>query len=326
MEQEKILKSISKMKNASKIDVHVHYLPHAYREALIKSGEKKPDGFPTPEWNLDTHLGFMKNLGITTSVISISSPHINFGDEKAAKVLARKVNEDGAEIVNKYPDKFGLFAALPLPNVEYTIEEIKYAVDVLHTDGFALPTNAQGIYLGNPSLDPIFEELDKHKAVIVLHPNKPSSVPEGVNEGLPAPTMEFFFDTTRTVTNMILKGIFTRYPNIKFIIPHAGAFLTTLADRLNPFLQHIPVGEEKIKVNVYDALKGLYYDIAGFSIPRQLENLLEIVDASHLLYGSDYPYTPEFACKALADLLAKTDLLNEKQRHDIYYGSKTEVC
>ena len=161
-------------------------------------------------------------------MLTISSPHINFGHEKAAKILARKVNEDGAEIVKKYPNKFGLIASIPLPNVEDSIEEIKYAMDVLHVDGFALPTNAQGVYLGDPcTTDPIFQELNKRKAVVVIHPNKPSSVPENVNEELPIPAMEFLFDTTRTVTNMIFKEL-RHFPNIKFIIPHAGAFLSIL--------------------------------------------------------------------------------------------------
>jgi predicted TIM-barrel fold metal-dependent hydrolase len=314
-----------KVGNSSKIDMHVHYLPEAYRESLLKSGEEKPDGFPIPNWSVEKHLEVMKHLGVTTTMLSMSSPHINFGDEEAAKILARKVNEDGAKIVRKYPDEFGLLASLPLPNVENSIEEIKYALYVLHVDGFTLPTNTQGIYLGNPCLDPVMAELNKHKAVVVLHPNKPSSVPENVNEGLPVPIMEFLFDTTRTVTNMMLKGTFKRFPDIKFVIPHAGAFLTILADRMDPFLQHIPAGGEKVNVDVYAALKGLYYDLAGFCLPRQLENLLQIVDVSHLLYGSDYPYTPEYGSFMLASLLEQTDLLTDEERRAIFYDNALKL-
>ncbi|CAB1262001.1 Amidohydrolase [Clostridiaceae bacterium BL-3] len=320
-----VLLGSTKVSNVPKIDVHVHYLPKAYREALLNSGEEKPDGFPTPKWNVDRHLKVMKHLGIATTMLSISSPHVNFGDDEAAKILARKVNEDGAEVVKKYPDKFGLLASLPLPNVKGSIEEIEYALDILHADGFTLPTNTQGIYMGNPCLDPIFEELNRRRVVVVLHPNKPSSVPKGVNEGLPVPAMEFLFDTTRTVINMILKGTLKRYSHIKFVVPHAGAFLTILADRLDPFLEYIPVEKEKVNIDVYAALKGLYYDVAGFCLPRQLENLLQIVDVSHLLYGSDYPYTPEFGCFALAALLEKTELLTDKQRRAIYYGNALKL-
>ncbi|MCI1946177.1 amidohydrolase family protein [Clostridium luticellarii] len=320
-----VLLGSTKVSSVPKIDVHVHYLPKAYREALLSSGEEKPDGFPTPEWNVDKHLKVMKHLGIATTMLSISSPHVNFGDDEAARILARKVNEDGAEVVKKYSDKFGLLASLPLPNVKGSIEEIEYALDILNVDGFTLPTNTRGVYLGNPCLDPVFEELNKRKAVAVLHPNKPSSIPEGVNEGLPVPAMEFLFDTTRTVINMILKGTLKHYPDIKFVIPHAGAFLAILADRLDPFLERIPVGKEKVNVDVYAELKGLYYDVAGFCLPRQLENLLQIVDASHLLYGSDYPYTPEFGSFALVALLEKTKLLTDKERRAIYYDNALKL-
>lgn len=305
-----------------KIDMHVHYLPEVYNKALLNCGEENPDGFPTPEWNADTHLEVMKHLGISTSMLAISSPHINFGDEHAAKILAREVNEYGAALVKKYPSKFGFLASLPLPNVDDSIKEIQYAMDVLHADGFTLPTNTQGVYLGNPCLDPIFEELNKRKAVVVLHPNKPSSIPENVTEDLPIPLMEFFFDTTRTVTNMILKGTLRRFPNIKFVIPHAGAFLSILTDRIAIVLKMMKPAD---KIDVYADIKGLYYDVAGNCLPRQLANLLQIVDIDHLFYGSDYPYTSEYLCIALADALDKTDLLTDEQRHAIYYDNAAKL-
>lgn len=314
-----------------KIDVHVHYLTQAYKDALLNMGEKNPDGFPSPEWDPEVHLKTMEHLGISSSMLSISSPHINFGDRNAAKILARKVNEEGAELVKTYPGRFGLFASLPLPNVEDSIDEMQYAKDILHVDGFALPTNTQGVYLGNPCLDPVFEELNRLKAVVVLHPNKPGSVPENVVEGLPIPIMEFFFDTTRTVINMILKGTLRKFPGIKFIIPHAGAFLTILAERFDSAIQMIPAsfGEnikgEKDRIDIYDALKNLYYDVAGVCLPRQLAALLQIVNADHLLYGSDYPYTPEFGCITLADALDKTDLLNDEQRRAVYHDNALKL-
>lgn len=311
-----------------KIDVHAHYLPQAYRESLLNISVD-PDRFPTPEWNPEAHLEVIDHLGISTSILSLSSPHINFGDKKAARDLARKANEDGAELVKRYPNRFGLLASLPLPNIEDSIEEIQYAKDILHVDGFALPTNTQGIYLGNTCLDLIFEELNRYKSVVVLHPNKPSSVPENVVEGLPVPMMEFFFDTTRTVINMILKGTLNRFPNIKFVIPHAGAFLTILADRIAPALQMVPssFGEqiESGHIDIYGALKSLYYDVSGVCLPRQLADLMQIVDVDHLLYGSDYPYTPEHGCAFLATSLDKTNLLNEKQRHSIYYDNALKL-
>lgn len=299
-----------------KIDMHVHYVPQAYREALLDCGEENPDGFPTPEWEPETHLKVAEHLGISTTMLSITSPHINFGDDHDAKILARKVNEDGAELVQKYPGRFGLLASLPLPDTAASVEEIRYAMDVLHADGFTLPTNTQGVYLGNSCLDPIFTELNKRKAVVALHPNAPSAVPENILEDLPLPLMEFFFDTTRTIINMILKGTLKRFPDVKIIVPHAGAFLPILADRMQVGLQVLKKGEDSI--DVYAALRRLYYDVAGVCLPRQLAALLSLVETDHLLYGSDYPYTPAGGCIYLADALDKTKLLTDEQRRAIY--------
>lgn len=327
---ESLIKSY-KEKGISKIDMHVHYLPQAYRKALLTRGEKKPDGYPTPEWNPEVHLEVMKHLGISTSMLSISSPHINFGDKNAAKILARKVNENGAKLVRKYPNQFGLLASLPLPDIGNSIEEIQYAMDVLHADGFALPTNTLGVYLGDPCLDPILEELNRYKAVVVLHPNRPGRVPENVLEGVPLPILEFLFDTTRTVANMILKGTLKRFTDIKFIIPHAGAFLPIFADRLAAAVKLLPtlfgddIKIEEDRIDVYAALKELYYDVAGVCLPVQLSAFLQITDVDHLLYGSDYPYTPEFACITLADALDKTNLLTNEQRRAIYHDNALKL-
>lgn len=316
-----VAKGLGKVKKSAKIDIHVHYLPPEYVDALLKYEGETPDGFLTPEWSVEKHLKFNQHLEIAFSMISLSSPHIFFGDRAAAKDLARKVNEYGAEMVRQHPDHFGLLATLPLPDADASIEEIRYALDELHADGFTLPTNTRGTYLEAPELDPVFEELNRRKSVIVLHPNKPGSVPDRVNEGLPVPAMEFLFDTTRTVTNMIIKGTFNRFKDIKFVIPHAGAFLTLLADRLDPFLKSMPVGEKKVKADVYAILKRLYYDVAGFCVPRQLETLLQMTDTSHLLYGSDFPYTPQAGCFGLAAMLAETKLLTEKQRQAVFYDN-----
>jgi 6-methylsalicylate decarboxylase len=135
--------------------------------------------------------------------------------------------------------------------------------------------------------------------------------------------MEFFFDTTRTVTNMLLKGTFKRFPDIKFVIPHAGAFLSILVDRLAPVMQMMPVAGSS--PNFYTALKELYFDLAGFCLPRQMAALLQLVDASHLFYGSDYPYTPQLAGASLAGQLDKTNLLTDEQRQAVYFNNAVKL-
>jgi predicted TIM-barrel fold metal-dependent hydrolase len=180
-----------------------------------------------------------------------------------------------------------------------------------------LPTNARGVYLGDPRLDPIFEGLNARKAVAVFHPNKPSAVPDGVAEGLPIPFMEFFFDSTRMAVNLMMKGILVRFPEIRFVIPHAGAFLPILIDRVNAYYKAMSA----VKINVYEQLKRFYFDVAGMCLPRQLADLVQLVDVGHLFYGSDYPYTSEIGVRLLAERLDKTTLFTGEQRLAVYSGN-----
>ena len=302
----------------AKIDFHVHYLPQAYKEAVELHGGGLVDKFPTPPWSVEQHLEDMEKLKIATAFLSLSSPHLSFGSEEKAKTIARKSNEEGAEIVRKYPERFGLFASLPLPNVQASLKEIEYASTVLKADAIELPTNARGVYLGDPKLDPVFELLNQYKSVVHIHPNRPSQIPENVIEKVNIPAVEFFFDTTRTVVNLIVNGVFLRYPDIKWVVPHAGALLPLLADRLNANFVHGLIKCDGEVPDIYAQLNNLYYDVAGFCVPRQLSALFQIADISHMLYGSDYSYTPAWACSWLADDLEKTELLSAEDRQAIF--------
>ena len=126
-----------------KIDVHAHYLPPGYADELRGAGIVHPDGMRGyPEWSPERALETYDKLGIATGVLSISSPGVHYGDDAAGRRLARRVNESGADTVAKFPTRFGLFAELPMPDVEGSLEELAYAIDVLHADGIALKTNA----------------------------------------------------------------------------------------------------------------------------------------------------------------------------------------
>ena len=217
-----------------KIDVHAHYLPPSYLTQANAATGGKPDGIPGfPRWNADLAIAAMDELDIATAVLSVSSPGIHFGDDDAAGKLARAVNEAGAETVSDHTGRFGLFASLPLPDIDGALREIEYAFDTLHADGVIVLTNSQGVYLGDPRLDPVFAELNRRKAVIFIHPTSPfCPVCHGSSVGFPRPVMEFLFDTTRAVTNLVLLGTLDKFADIKIIVPHAGATLPIMADRI----------------------------------------------------------------------------------------------
>lgn len=299
------------MKN--KIDVHAHYMPPAYAQLLKKKNLTKLDGgVSVPAWGEEIQLEIMEQLSISYSFLSISSPHLHMGDRGEAVETARASNEYGKEFKKKYPEKIGIFASLPLPEITESVEEIQYCRDILNLDGFSVFTNSCGMYLGSPALDPVMEELDKAGAVVSIHPTKPSVVPEGISAQLIYPAMEFFFDTTRAIANMVMNGIFKRYPNIKWIVPHAGAFVPILSDRLSAVTKIFGAEDPDAE----NALAGLYYDLAGFSMPKQLGVLRMITDDTHLLYGSDCTFTPLGTCEKLEKDM--NDCLDEKLKDIIF--------
>ncbi len=290
------------------IDVHAHYVPEGYRQALLASGHGQPDGMPAiPEWSAEEHVAVMDRLGITTSLLSISSPGVHL-DGSATASHAREVNEDGRRAVVDHPGRFGLLASLPLPDVDAAMAEIAHCCDQLDVAGFAVLTHTGGTYLGDPAIRPVLQELDRRGARLFIHPTSPPCW-EQTSFGRPRPMLEFLLDTTRTVVDLVLGGVVAEHPAIDLIIPHAGAALAMVADRAVVFALVLGVDPS---VDVLRDLGRLHYDLAGFPLPRQLDALLTITTRDHLHYGSDHPFTPEPAvARALDALRGEDGLLDE---------------
>jgi predicted TIM-barrel fold metal-dependent hydrolase len=279
-----------------KIDVHAHFVPDVYRAALQRAGHSQPDGmFAIPEWSADLHLAVMDRLGIATSLLSISSPGVHLGDGATTVDLAREVNEAGRRAVVDHPGRFGLLATLPLPDVDAAVAEIARCCDRLDVDGFVLLTNVGGTYVSDASFAPVLRELDRRGARVLLHPTSPPCW-EQTSLGRPRPMLEFFFDTTRTVIDLMLNGTIGRWNALELIVPHAGATLPLVADRVNAFAQLLSPG-----VDAFGDLARLHFDLAGFAVPRQLDALLTLTTRDHLHYGSDFPFTPEPVVSAAAE-------------------------
>lgn len=261
----------------------------------------EPDGFPhIPEWSAAEHVLMLDRIGIETAMLSISSPGVHFGDNAAARTLCREVNEEGRRTILNHRGRFGLLASLPLPDIAGSLEELAYVFDTLRADGVAMLTNVGGTYLGAPELEPVFDELNRRKARVFVHPTSPACW-EQTSLGRPRPMLEFLFDTTRAVTNLVLNGTVARHPNIKFIIPHAGAVLPGVVDRLAAF--SMVLADIDPEADVGRDMAGLHFDLAGFPLSRPLNALLALTTIEHLHYGSDYPFTPEPVVSLLADQL-----------------------
>ncbi len=309
------------MKHQNKIDFQAHYLPEAYYDFLAEEGMYCPDGFPTPEWNEAWQQEAMHELGISYALLSISSPSLYTGNKFRSRELARKVNEQGAEIVSRAPGNLGFLATLPLPHVDSSIFEARYCLDELGADGVGLMTNYGGVYLGDRRLDELMAELDGRGALAVMHPTQPAVTVPGVNEEIPIPAFEYFTETTRTFLNMVQNDTFTRYPNIRWVIPHAGAFLPILADRFESFALMLRFADPDRRADIMADMAHVYFDAAGFSEPKQLEMLLRNVPDTHILYGSDTPYTDISACVGQAEALEQTEKLTAEQKDRLFTGN-----
>lgn len=279
------------------VDVHAHFLTPRYLQEAKAAGHLRPDGMGAwPTWEADRHLELMDQWGIATSLLSISSPGTHFGDDKAARALSRHVNETGAELERANPDRFGHFASLPLPDVDAALEELAYAMDQLGSDGVTLETNAHGIYLGDARLTPLLAELDRRRTPVFVHPTSPPNF-ETVSLGRPRPMLEFIFDTTRTVSDLVFNGRLTQYPNIPWIFTHGAGALPLLSDRMelfrSVFASSAPAdhGSEPIGP-IPEQISRLWFDIAGTPFPRQVPALTAAFGTQRLLYGSDYCFTP----------------------------------
>lgn len=304
-----------------RIDVHAHFVPDFYRVALIAAGMTRPDGFPViPAWDAPSALEVMDGLGVRTAMLSISSPGVHFGDDAAARSLARQVNEEGSRLRRDHPGRFGYLASTPLPDVDGAVAEVAYALDTLKADGVVIETNHGGVYLGDDQLEPFWQALDQRAAVVLIHPTSPACACSArLDARFPRPMLEFMFETTRTVTDLVVAGVLKRHPNLRVIVPHAGAALPVLMSRVDAMLPLLPaLGGPPAQQSLAEAMKALHFDLAGMPVPHLLEALLEVADPAKLHYGSDYPFTPSFACDALARALETTPLLSDPQRQGVW--------
>lgn len=310
------------------IDLHCHFLPDFYRTALEDAGLGLPDGIAAlPQWNEVDHLAMMDKLGVEKAYLSISSPGVHFGDDKAARDLSRKVNLEAARLRDAYPGRFGFFASTPLPDIDGTLEEIAFAIDELQADGFVFGTNFHGKYLGDALLEPVFAELNRRKALLFLHPTRPGTScacgdpRHDITLGYPAPMLEFIFDTTRTVTDFVLSGRFDQHPDIRLLVPHAGAALPLLSERIDLVGPLLAAPGQPHPPSLKKALRRMHFDLAGAPVPEMLDALLSVADEDKIHYGSDWPFTPVDVCASLKDKLEVTTGLTDHQKAKFFRGN-----
>jgi 6-methylsalicylate decarboxylase len=283
------------------VDLHSHFLPDFYVTEATAAGVAVPDGMPSwpPSWSVESHVAMMDSCGVDKAILSLSSPGVHFGDDARARDMARRVNDFAADVAAKQP-RLRFFASLPLPDVGASLDEAIRVLDGLNASGVALMSNARGQYLGDPVLTPLWEALNARSATVFVHPTSPPNV-QSVTLGIPAPMIEFLFDTARTVVNLTFLQVPQRFPDIRWIFTHGGGVIPLISDRID-FFRKLG-GLDKARPSFSDALPGFWYDLAGTPVPHQMPSLVSVAGTEHLVYGSDYCFTPSAAVRQQLDAL-----------------------
>lgn len=275
------------------VDVHHHIYPPRYLADNFEQISNSIGAFASKiqSWSPRGAIDNMDQAGVATAINSMTSPGVWFEDGDAARGRARTCNEFGAQMIRDFPGRFGMFAAIPLPDTDGSLKEIEYALDVLKLDGIGLLTSYAGKLLGDPAFTPVFDEINRRKAVVFVHPTM--SCCGNPTPGISPPTIEFPMDSTRTITSLLFSGGFARYADTRFIFSHGGGMLLPIVQRLYGAAAQMKPDERAIKMPKgpeYE-LTRQYYELAsiGFN-PAGIAGLRKLMPNSQLLYGSDEPF------------------------------------
>jgi 6-methylsalicylate decarboxylase len=270
-----------------RIDVHHHFFPPAWLDVMRKSAAA-----PSPaqrDWSVAQVLDHMDKSGVATAIASLSPWGLAFADVAQLRQTARACNDFAAEMSRDHPGRFGLFAAMPLPDVDATLKEIAYALDTLKADGIGLMTSYGGKWPGGPDFRPVFEELDRRKAVVYFHPTTANCCGNLLTGVSPA-QMEWPFDTTRAAASLLYSGSLARYSSIRFIFSHAGGAIPALAGRLAAMSRARKDLAAIAPQGVVAELAKLHYYTANAYFGPTMAALLKFVPVSQIVFGTDYPY------------------------------------
>lgn len=286
----------------TRVDMHHHFAPPKWIAEVSGRPLLQP---ANTKWTPAQSIDDMDRGDVAAAVISVTNPGLWFGDKAVTTRLARECNEYGAKLVQDHPTRFGLFAAMPLPDADATLKEIDYAYSALHADGIGLFTSYGDTWLGHPSFRPVMEELNRRKAVVHVHPTAANCC-RNLEYGVAPGTMEYGTDTTRALIGVTFSGDAARYPDIRFIWSHAGGSMPFLAGRIDGGSR---TAKDRMPNGFIAEAKKFFYDTAGAANRGAIVSLLELVTPSQILFGTDFP--PGGTGREVAKLLAELRVFDE---------------
>ena len=300
----------------NRFDAHQHIITKPYLAALERAGITGTSGLKFPAWSTELALEVMDRNEVQTAMTSISSPGVYFGDKKQAVELAREVNDGFAELIAAHPTRFGALGHIPLPDVDAALKELDYLANELKLDGIILLSSIGGRHLGDAAFDAVFAELNRLGMVVFIHPTLHPSAAK-VPLDLPEFMLEFPFDTTRAVANLVFSGTLERYPDIRFILAHAGGTVPFLEWRMSIAADVDPRLKDRLPHPATHYLKRLYYDTAMSPSPSAMAAVNALVDSSHILFGSDWPMVDAGVAKKTLDDFEGLEFFDAQTKADI---------
>ena len=267
-----------------RIDAHHHFSPPIWVAAMKGNPLLQA---PNTTWTPEKSIEDLDRGGGAAAVLSITNPGLYLGDKAQAIRLARECNDYGAKVVQAHPTRFGLFAAMPLPDVDATLKEIAYAYDQIHADGIGFMTSFGDTWLGNAAYRPVMEELNRRNAVVFVHPTAADCCRDlNYAPGVHPASMEYGTDTTRAITGVCFSGDAVRFPNIRWIWSHAGGSMPFLAGRIGGAAGNF---KEQLPNGLIAELKKFNYDLAGAANVGAVASLQKLVNSDKILFGTDFP-------------------------------------
>ncbi len=311
--------------NPSRIDIHHHFLPTCYLKWLsskgLVEGSGRKGGFP--EWSPELALEVMDHEGIETAIVSISTPGVCLSTDPStfpdACAAARMVNKEGAKLLSENPNRFGFFATLPMPDVDGSIKEACHALDHLGASGVILMANTCGRYVGDPGDEPLFEELNRRKAVVFIHPSELEgpAIPD-----VPPYATDFLLDTSRAAYRLVANRFMQRFPDLKIILAHAGGFVPYAAYRMAGsvnFQTGRPLHE------ILSDFGSFYFDTALSSSPASLPSLTAFAKPDRILFGSDWPFVPASGVSFFTGMLDQYKGLDDSSHDALNAGNAEKI-
>src|SRR5712672_2499931 len=298
------------------IDVHSHSVLAFGEGAPVGEGRKQPD------WSVESALSYMEEHDISACVLSAPASANNATGQEA-RDIARRTNEVLAEIISKHPNRFGAVATLPGLDADGAIAEIGYALDTLKLDGVATTTSINDVYLGEPQFDPWFEELNRRSATLFVHPTITKAT-QTLLIGLNPSVLEFMFDTTRMIANMVATGAKKCFSNIQIISTHGGGTIPYLVNRIQMLEHAFGVGPGRLELSPEEVREGIasfYYDLTAATSEAQLGAMLKLVPVSQLVMGLDFPLMPKSTFAPAIANIGRYPAFNKADLQSLSYGN-----